>query len=464
MAKTGEFKMDRSKYKIGFVSLGCSKNLMDTEVMLHHLMEDGYNITPDETEADAVIINTCGFIESAKAEAIDNILDIAWLKENKELKAIIVTGCLAERYRGEIFDSMPEVDAVIGVGAIHKITEAVDAAIMRSDAAESGEGELGEKYSCFDDKELCALGGDRIVTTEHMAYLKIAEGCSNRCSYCAIPMIRGRMRSRTIEDIVDEAVTLDKMGIKELCLIAQDTSAYGIDIYGKYAIVELVREICKRTDIPWIRLLYCYPDKITDELICEMKINSRLLSYIDIPIQHINTNVLKRMNRHGDGDMIRDAVRRLREGVPGIVLRSTAIVGFPGETDEEFSELCEFIKEAKFERFGAFTYSAEEGTLAAGFENQIDEAVKNERYDIIMRTQLDISSEYNRSRIGKETDVLCEGYDIVAESYYGRSMADAPDIDGKVYFSSDKKIRSGEFVKVRITDSMDYDVIGEALK
>ena len=348
--------------KVGFISLGCSKNLVDTEVMLRTLYDAGFEITPDETEAEIIVINTCGFIESAKQESIENILDAAKLKEWGKCRHIVVTGCLAERYRDEIMEEMPEVDAIIGVGSLEDITEACSAVLR------------GEKYSSFKDKETSRLGGERILTTdEHTAYLKIAEGCDNKCTYCAIPMIRGRLRSRPIEDIVNEAQDLEAMGVKELNLIAQDTSRYGLDLYGEYSLAKLVRAITEATSIPWIRLLYCYPDKITDELIEELANNPRLVKYMDIPIQHISDKMLGAMNRHGGKELIRDAVRRLREGVPGIVLRSTAMVGFPGETEEDFCELCEFIKEARFDRFGAFTYSAEEGTLAAEFDGQIDE-------------------------------------------------------------------------------------------
>lgn len=298
-----------------------------------------------------------------------------------------------------------------------------------------------------------------------MAYLKIAEGCSNRCTYCAIPAIRGKMRSRTMKDIVEEASSLDAMGVKELVLIAQDTSAYGIDLYGKYALPELIRGITDATDIPWIRLLYCYPDKITDELTEEIRNNPRVVKYIDIPIQHISDPVLKRMNRHGDSAMIREAVAKLRT-IPGMVLRSTAIVGFPGETEEDFRALCEFLREAKFERFGAFTYSREEDTPAADFPDQIDEQTKQDRYDILMQTQLSVSEAYNRSRVGTTVKVLCEGWDPVAESHYGRSSAEAAEIDGKIWFTvsrKDLRIAEGEMLDVKITEAMDYDLVGEAI-
>ena len=440
--------------KIGFVSLGCSKNLVDTEVMLRHLHEAGYEITPDETEADVIVVNTCGFIESAKQESMDNILDLAWLKENRSLKGIIATGCLVERYREQVLDEMPEVDALVGVGSLARIAEAADAVLR---------GERG--FCAFDDKESSPLGGERILTTPpYTAYLKIAEGCDNCCTYCAIPLIRGRFRSRPIEDIVEEAKDLSALGVKELNLIAQDTSRYGLDLYGEYRLADLVREICAETDIPWIRLLYCYPDKITDELVKELAENPRLLKYMDIPIQHISDPILAAMNRHGDGATIRDAIRRLREHVPGITLRSTAIVGFPGETEEQFAELCEFIKEARFDRFGAFPYSAEEGTPAAELDGQIEEQVKQDRYDILMATQLPISEALNEEKIGRAIEVLCEGFDPVAEAHYGRSAADAPDIDGKIYFTADRRIPEGEFVTVRITEAMDYDLVGVAEK
>lgn len=448
------------KAKVGFVSLGCSKNLCDTEVMLKHLVDAGYEITPEETEADVVIVNTCAFIESAKKESIDSILDIAWLKEHNGLKGLIVTGCLAERYREQVLSEMPEVDAVLGVGGIHQIVTAVDAVLSRAASKEK----KAPKFMCFEDKEETALGGERVVTTgEHMAYLKVAEGCNNRCTYCAIPMIRGKMRSRTMKDIIEEATMLDAMGVKELNLIAQDTSAYGIDLYGKYCLPELIRGITDATNIPWIRLLYCYPDKITDELVAEIRDNPRVVKYIDIPIQHINDDVLRRMNRHGDAAMIRDAVAKLRT-IPGMVLRSTAIVGFPGETDAEFAELCQFIKDAKFERFGAFTYSREEDTPAYDFPDQIDEQVKQDRYDILMQTQLAVSEAYNESRIGQVLHVLCEGYDPVAESHYGRSYAEAADIDGKIWFTANNpklRIAEGEMIDVKITDALDYDLVGK---
>ena len=438
--------------KVGFVSLGCSKNLVDTEVMLYKLHSAGFEITPNEEEAEIIIVNTCGFIESAKQESIDNILDVAELKQWGKCRHVIATGCLVERYGKEVMDELPELDGILGVGSLDDIVSACEA-VMR-----------GEKFISLKDKETAPLGGDRIITTEpHTAYLKIAEGCDNKCTYCAIPMIRGRLRSRPIEDIVKEAKDLESMGVKEINLIAQDTTRYGVDLYGEYSLAKLVRAITRGTDIPWIRLLYCYPDKITDELVAELRDNPRLLKYMDIPIQHISDSVLGRMNRHGDSTTIRDAVARLRREVPGIVLRTTAMVGFPGETEEDFELLCKFVKEARFDRFGAFTYSAEEGTAAALLDGQIDPQLMQDRYDILMQTQLTVSEELSAEKVGKTLTVLVDGYDPVAEVYYARSYADAPDVDGKVYFKSKRKLNTGAFIDVKITEAIDYDLIGEAI-
>ena len=440
--------------RIGFVSLGCPKNQLDTEVMLGHIAKAGYDITPDETEADIVVINTCAFIGDAKKESIDNILDIAWLKENNNLKGIIVTGCLSERYREEVMREMPEVDALLGTGSVHDIVEAIEAISN------------GEKYTSFKDKNEVSLGGDRIVTTgDAMAYLKISEGCNNRCTYCAIPDIRGKFRSREMDDIIREAKELvDGLGIKELVVIGQDTTAYGIDLYGSYQLHTLLRRLANETDVTWLRILYCYPDKITDELIKEFNENPKLVKYIDLPIQHISSRVLKRMNRRGDGELVRGVINKLRTQVPGISIRSTAIVGFPGESEEDFEELCAFIKEARFEHFGAFTYSREEGTPAYDFEDQIDEQVKQDRYDILMEHQLGISEEMQQSKIGAEIEVLVEAYDPVSEAYCARSKFDAPDIDGKVFIPARKgTLCEGEIVRVEIVDALDYDLIASLI-
>lgn len=444
--------------KIGFISLGCSKNQLDTEVMLHELVTAGYEITPDETEADIVVVNTCAFIESAKKEAIDNILDVAWLKKNKGLKAIIVTGCLAERYREEIFTELPEVDALLGVGSIHHITEAVESVVKRLSDKKV------PKYASFDDKNGVRLGGDRVLTTpEFFSYLKVAEGCDNRCTYCAIPAIRGRYRSRPMEELVNEAKDLESLGVKELNVIAQDVTRYGKDLYGSYRLHELLRRITEETSIPWLRILYCYPDKITDELIAELRDNDRVLKYIDLPLQHIADPVLKRMNRHGDSKMIRDVLAKLRREVPGIVIRTTFIVGFPGETEEDFEELCRFVEEQRFEHMGVFTYSPEEGTPAATMDGQIDEQTKQDRMDILMKLQMQINAEQNEEKIGKTIRVLTEDYDPVSEAHFGRSAADAPDIDGKVYFKSDRRVAPGTMIDVKVREAVDYDLFGRAV-
>ena len=443
--------IDMKKPKIGFVSLGCPKNQVDTEVMLHELMEAGYEITGEEIEADIIIVNTCAFIESAKQESIDNILDVAWLKEHRSLKGIIVTGCMAQRYPEEIKKELPEVDAVVGTGSIHDIVKAVES------VAE------GIRYESLQPNECLRLGGDRILTTpDYMAYIKIAEGCDNRCTYCAIPAIRGKFRSRPMEDIVAEAKGLEELGVRELVVVAQDTSRYGIDLYGEYRLAALLQKLTDETSIPWFRILYCYPDKITDELIAQLRDNPRVLKYIDLPVQHISESVLRRMNRHGSGKLVRDVIAKLRREVPGIAIRTTAIVGFPGETEQDFEELCEFVKEERFDRFGAFPYSREEGTPAYDMPDQIDEQVKQDRYDMLMQLQEDIHRQLNEAKLHTELTVLCEGYDPVAERFYGRSYADSPDIDGKVYFTSSRRIGEGEFVTVRITDALDYDLIGVA--
>ncbi len=438
--------------KVGFISLGCSKNLVDTEVMLRSLHDAGYEISPDESEAEVIVVNTCGFIESAKKESIDNILDVAWLKKHRKCKHIIATGCLVERYREEVMKEMPEVDALLGVGSLSHIVDALRAV------------ERGEKYMSFEDKETSPLGGERLLTTpEYSAYLKIGEGCDNRCTYCAIPLIRGHFRSRPMESLVAEAKELEALGVKEINLIAQDSSRYGLDLYGEYKLAALVRRLTEETTIPWIRILYCYPDKITDELIEEYRTNDRLVKYMDIPIQHISDTVLERMNRHGRKKLIVDTVNKLRERVPGVVLRTTAMVGFPGETEEEFSELCEYVKAAKFDRFGAFTFSPEEGTVAATMDGQIDEQTKQDRYDTLMQTQLTVTEELNARRIGSTLTVLTEGYDSAAGIHYGRSFADAPDVDGKVYFRAKERIPEGTFVSVKIEEALDYDLVGSAI-
>ena len=444
--------------KIGFVSLGCSKNQLDTEVMLHELLEAGYEITPEETEADVVIINTCAFIESAKKEAIENILDIAWLKKHRKLTGIVVTGCLSERYREEILEELPEVDALLGVGSIHNIVPAVESVLARA------KNKKLKKYTSFEDKNTVKLGGDRVLTTpEYYSYLKISEGCDNCCTYCAIPLIRGRFRSRPMEEIVAEAKQLEALGVQELNIIAQDVTRYGKDLYGDYKLAELLRRITKETTISWIRLLYCYPDKMTDELIAEIRDNPRIVKYVDMPLQHIADPVLRRMNRHGDGKMIREVVQKLRREIPSLTLRTTFIVGFPGESEADFAELSAFVEEAKFDRMGVFTYSAEEGTPAAKMPDQIDEQVKQDRMDILMKQQMHISEALNEKKVGSTVRVLVEDFDPVSEAHFGRSPSDAPDIDGKIYFMAPSRIGPGSMIDVKVREVLDYDLYGRAV-
>ena len=436
--------------KVGFVSLGCPKNQLDTEVMLYELLEAGFEITPVEAEADVIIVNTCAFIESAKKESIDTILDVARLKDDS-LKGIVVTGCLAERYKEQILAELPEVDAVVGVGSIHEIVKAVKSV-----------GEKEKFLSCLPNDEV-ALGGDRILTTpEYYSYLKIAEGCDNKCTYCAIPSIRGKFRSRPIDELVEEAKGLAELGVKELCIIAQDTTRYGEDLYGEYSLHKLLHRISEETDIAWLRILYCYPDKITDELIAGIRDNDKVVKYIDMPLQHISDRVLKRMNRRGDSKMIKDVIAKLRREIPDITIRTTFIVGFPGESEEDFEQLCEFVHETRFDRAGVFTYSREDGTPAYLLDGQIDEQVKIDRMDIIMSDQMQINAEKNAEKVGREVEIIYEGFDMVSETHFGRTAADAPEIDGKVYFKVRKKARlnEGDFVKIRINEVVDYDLYG----
>ena len=438
--------------KVGFVSLGCPKNLLNTERMLSLLAQDGFEIVAEDIEADVIVINTCAFIESAKKEAIDNILDIAWLKEHHTLKGIVVAGCLPQRYGEEILSELPEVNCIIGTGSVDKICDAVRAAYE------------GTAYSAFDSVDDALFGGERVITTpEHFAYLQIAEGCDNHCTYCVIPSIRGKFRSRPMGELIDEARELAELGVKELCLIAQDTTRYGEDLYGTYALDSLITELSEIDGIEWIRLLYCYPDRITDGLIDVIANNKKVVKYIDMPIQHINNNILSAMNRRDTKESIIDTINKLRERVPGIVLRSTVIVGFPGETPAQFEELRKFLKEIRFERLGVFTYSREEGTPAYDLPEQVGEKTKQKRQDILMEQQERIHNECNEQYVGKTLMVLCEGYDPVAESFYGRSYADAYDIDGKIYFSSSKNVHAGQFVNVMIKEVLDYDLLGKTV-
>lgn len=437
--------------KVGFVSLGCPKNTVDTEVMLGTLYNEGFEIVAEDTDADVMVINTCAFIESAKGEAIESILDIAYLKKHHNLRGIVVTGCLATRYPEEIEKDLPEVDAILSAGDEGRICEAVRAAYN------------GEKFVATSPTENLAFGGDRVISTpEYTAYIKIAEGCDNRCSYCSIPDIRGRFRSRDMEDIIAEAHTLYGMGVRELCIVAQDTTRYGLDLTGKYELPELLRRLCTDEGLgfKWIRLLYCYPDKITDELVETMAKYDNIAKYIDMPIQHINDRVLGAMNRHGGSDVIKSAVERLRRAMPDITIRTTVIAGFPTETQREASELLSYIKETRFDRLGAFPYSREENTPAYAMR-QVAKKEREARAERIMEVQSEIMAEKNAEKVGKTLTVLCEGYDKVAETYFGRTEADAPDIDGKVYFSAPRRVKDGEFVEVEITDEIYYDLVGK---
>lgn len=438
-------------YKIGMISLGCPKNQVDAEHMLALMDAEGWEIVDYVDGCDAVIVNTCGFIDDAKKEAIENILDMVELKKEGVISKIIVTGCLAQRYKDEIVKEIPEVDAVIGIGANGDIIKTVEEVMSGVDTI--------EKYppQC----EL-PLEGQRILTTpQYWAYLKIGEGCSNRCTYCTIPSIRGNMRSRSMENVIDEARQLAESGVKELILIAQDTTSYGLDLYGELKLPELLNELCKIDSIEWIRLLYCYPDRITDELIETMKNQEKVVNYIDLPLQHADDKILKAMNRRGDQALIRNVISKLRTEIPDVVIRTTFIVGFPGEGEEEFETLAEFVNEIEFDRLGVFTFSPQEGTPAFDMEDQVDEDIKTRRGEVIMQDQYSIMEEKNNEKIGKTYRVVVEDYDGYSDSYTGRTYMDAPEIDGLVKFTSHKDLDIGDFVDVEIFDVEDYDLIGE---
>lgn len=436
--------------KVGMVSLGCPKNQIDAEHMLYDLKNHGFKLVQDAALADVVIINTCGFIESAKQEAIDNILEFCVLKKEGKIKAVICTGCLAERYRDEVLKEIPELDAVIGIGSNSKLCDIIHDVLSKN------------KSVCdFEDKSELSLEGGRIISTEPFyAYLKIAEGCDNCCTYCAIPAIRGKFRSRRIEAVIKEAEWLAEHGVTEVVVVAQDTTRYGEDIYGEPKLAQLLKELCKIEGLKWIRTLYAYPERITDELIETLKNEEKLVKYLDIPIQHCDEQVLKRMNRHGNRKTLTELVNKLRAEIPGIVLRTTLIAGFPGETEEQFGKLLDFVKEIKFERLGCFAYSQEEGTPAARLDGQLDEEIKEHRADVIMQEQMFISDRLNQSLLDKELEVVVEGFDRYAECWFGRSVMDAPEIDGKIFFTCDEKPMIGQYITVHIDDTLDYDLIG----
>lgn len=435
--------------KIALISLGCAKNLTDSEHMLALIKQAGMEIADRPEDADAVIVNTCGFIESAKEEAVENILDMAELKAAGVIKAIIVTGCLAERYKDELAKELPEADAILGT-ANYKDIVAVISAVMQ-----------GKRVQMFDDCNSAPLGGKRLVSTPfYSAYLKIAEGCNNHCAFCVIPSLRGKYRSRPFEDIVDEAEELAKSGVKELIVIAQDTSKYGADLYGKVRLGELLQRLCDIDGIKWVRVHYLYPDKVDDELLEVFAKNDKLADYFDIPIQHINSRLLRSMNRRGDKEYITELFGKIRAKLPDAVIRTSLIVGLPGETEEEFNELCEFLREARLPRVGVFTFSPEEGTKAAEMDCQVDEDVKSRRKEIIEQLQLEIMDEFAEKFVGRSIDVLVEGYDEEEQMYFGRSYGDSPDIDGTVWFESERGCDAGEFVKVKINSFDGADLIG----
>lgn len=435
-------------YKVGMISLGCPKNQVDGEALLAKLAAAGYQIVNEIENSDVMIVNTCGFIEDAKREAIDTILEVAQYKEAGLISAIVVTGCLAERYQDEILKEMPEVDAVIGIGANSDIVKVCDKALC------------GIKTSNFPNKCYLPLDGERILSTPpHWAYLKIAEGCDNRCAYCAIPGIRGDFRSRTIESVVDEAKSLVNRGVKEIILVAQDTTKYGQDLYGEYSLDQLLKELVKIDGLEWIRLFYCYPQRITDSLIDVIANEDKVCKYIDIPLQHSDATVLKNMNRVGDGNDYRVLLNKMREAIPGLALRTTFMVGFPGETDEQFENLCEFVKDMKFDKMGCFTFSPEEDTPAFDMKNQIDEDVKKRRQEVLMNAQFFITEASNKGRVGNVYKVIVDSF--ADGKYTGRSYMDSPEIDSGIIFTSNKELNIGDFVDVKITDFDGYDLIGE---
>lgn len=438
--------------KIGMISLGCPKNQVDAEIMLSKLQNNGFEIVNDPMDADVIIVNTCGFIEDAKKESIENILDMISYKEDYPEVKVLVTGCLAERYQTEIFNEIPEVDGVIGIGANEDICEICNKLIE------------GEKVEGYPEKTNLKIEGDRILTTPHYsAYLKIAEGCSNHCTYCAIPSIRGKFRSRPSESILAEAQKLASEGVKELVVVAQDTTRYGEDLYGKNALVPLLKALSKVEGIEWIRLLYLYPERIDDALINEIATNDKIVKYMDIPLQHCNGRVLKRMNRHGDRETLTALLNKIRERIEGVTIRTTFIAGFPGETEEEFNELCNFVEDMRFERMGCFAYSEEEGTPAAKLDGMLDSEIRTDRADIINERQNAILDEINESLIGSTLSAIVEGYDAYSDSYYGRTYMDAPEIDTQINFICGFEINDGDIVEVEVMNVVEGVLTGETI-
>lgn len=440
-------------YKVGIISLGCPKNQVDAELMLAALEAGGFELVDFYDGADAVIVNTCGFIDDAKKEAVENILDVTQLKEEGVVGSVIVTGCLSQRYGEELLAEIPEVDAVLGIGANGEIARLVKAVIEKR---------LTEKCVLPPREELPLSGARTLTTPEYWAYLKIADGCSNRCAYCAIPSIRGTYRSRPQEDIVAEARTLAMGGVKELILVAQDTTAYGIDLYGELRLPELLKELAAIEEVHWIRLLYCYPDTVTRELIDVLASEDKVVKYIDLPLQHADDGILAAMNRRGTAEEYRALIGRLREAVEGIAIRTTVMLGFPGEGEEEFEALAEFVNELEFDRLGCFAFSAQEGTPAAELDDALDDREKERRCEVILRDQDSIVEVKNNARLGKTYEVLVEGYDEYTDTYSGRTYMDAPEIDGKVLFTCPRVLNDGDFVNVEIRGISDYDLLGSA--
>jgi ribosomal protein S12 methylthiotransferase len=435
------------RLKFGIISLGCDKNRIDSETIIGR-MHRTYELVNDPKQAEIILVNTCGFIESSKQESIDVILEMAEYKRKYKCEVLIVTGCLSQRYKGELLELMPEIDIMLGVNNYDKLLESIDAFL-----------EKNSKTVFCDYSDNVLNEGERVLTTgKATAYLRIGEGCDNFCTYCVIPKIRGKYRSRKIEDIVSEAKNLAEQGVVEFILVAQDTTMYGIDLYGKKNLPELIRELSKIEGVKWIRLLYCYPEEITDELIYEVAINDKVCKYIDMPIQHISNNVLKRMNRRGRKEQITENITKMRKSIEGLCLRTSIIVGFPGETDEEFNELKTFVNDIKFDKLGVFKYSQEEDTSAAFMNDQISEDAKEQRERDLMLLQQEISENINKSKVGKVYEVLIEDYKD--NLYIGRSYEMAPNIDGNIFVKSDTLLEAGQILRVKITESSEYDLIG----
>ena len=438
--------------KLLCISLGCDKNLVDTEMMLGLLNRDGYTFTDDEYEADVIVINTCCFIGDAKEESVNTILEMAQRKTDGNCKALIVTGCLAQRYKQEIIDEIPEVDGILGTSTYDEISNVLKGAL-------GGE----EPVSCFHDLDLLPeTETDRILTTGgHYAFLKIAEGCDKHCTYCIIPALRGNYRSVPMENLVKEAEKLAEKGVKELILVAQETTLYGVDLYGKKSLPDLLKKLCKISGIQWIRIQYCFPEEITDELIAVIKEENKICRYLDMPIQHASDRILKRMGRRTSKEQLKDIINRLRAEIPDIALRTTLISGFPGETEEDHEELMDFVDEMEFERLGVFAYSAEEDTPAAEFPDQVPQEIKEERRDAIMELQQEISIDHSQSMVGKTLEVMIEGKVADENAYVARTYMDGPGVDGMIFVQTGEELMSGDFAKIRVTGAMEYDLIGE---